>query len=356
MMNWKMVLAGLVVSVFLSGCTHPAELSGRNGETLDLEVETMREVEINGSSQWIYESGVSRDNPVMLWLDGGPGGSEVGWVRSYLGGLHEHYTVVCWDQRGVAKSRRAADDYKQLTVDQFVEDTISLARLLKQEYGNRKIYLVGHSWGSIIGLRAVKEAPELFKAYIGAAQQINSIENDTVSFETIRASAQRQGKEKLVKELDEYGKPPYGYTDEDGVFHPDGDAYFFILSKIYSHSPHGPAESNFNSMKMFAADEHNLLDRISILTSVIQGTKHIYPQLAFLDFEREIPSLDVPVFLVHGAYDKTTPPYIAERWLEGLQAPYKDSLMLEGSGHNAVFCEPEAFISYMNGIVQLLEE
>jgi pimeloyl-ACP methyl ester carboxylesterase len=352
-MKIKFMVIGALVTVLLFsifGCTHTSDVIGSDGEVLELEIRQMRPVEINGTRQWIYESGLSRDNPILLWLDGGPGGTELGWVRTYLGELHEYFTVVCWDQRGVAKSSGALGDYDEVSVETFVADVIALSERLSREYGGRKIYLVGHSWGSIIGLKAAHQAPELFAAYIGAAQQINSIENDTLSFQTIREEAQRRGDSKVVRQLDEIGLPPYGFFDDQGMWHGDGDAYFSILSQIYSYSPHGPAEAGFNSLKMFTSPEHTLKDRILTVKALVSGTKKIYPQLAFLDFEKEISKLEVPVFLVNGRYDRTCPPEIARRWFRTLEAPLKDMITLEGSGHNAVFCEPDAFIAYMRQI------
>ncbi|MDA3833710.1 MAG: alpha/beta hydrolase, partial [Spirochaetales bacterium] len=240
-----------------------------------------------------------------MWLDGGPGGTEVGWVRTYLGELHKYFTIVCWDQRGVGKSFNALDSVEDVTVDQFVEDVTALSELLVKDYRKEKIVLAGHSWGSIIGLKAAHRHPELFSAYIGAAQQINSIENDTISWKVVREGADAAGDVKVVRQLDEYGRPPYGAFKPDGSWKGDGAAYYYLLSRIYTYTPHAPADSGFRSLDMFLAPEHNFFDRIRNVKGLIRGVKHIYPQLAFLDFEQKVKRLEIPLFLVSGRYDFT---------------------------------------------------
>ncbi|MGM0432419.1 MAG: alpha/beta fold hydrolase [Spirochaetota bacterium] len=344
------VALGFIVLLMSSACSHTAEVVGADGELLELEVDRMRPIQVNGTKQWIYESGAKRDNPVLLWLDGGPGGTEVSWVRRYLGPLHEYFTVVCWDQRGVGKSARAIDSYEEIRVDDYVEDVITVAKELIETYDQQRIYLLGHSWGSIIGLKAADKAPELFAGYIGAAQQINSIENDSISWDIIHSGAEAAGKTKVVEKLEQLGKPPYVSWHEDGSWTGDGEAYYYLLSKIYNYSPHAPASDDFNSLSMFFAPEHTMINRIQNVGALINGTKKVYPQLAFLDFEQEVKQLQCPLYLVVGDYDYTCPSSIALRWYEQVQAPKKEVLRLERAGHNGVFTEPELFTAFMREI------
>jgi pimeloyl-ACP methyl ester carboxylesterase len=340
-------LAILILLIITASCSYTAKVYDRNNQIIELAVDYKYKVEINNTKQWIFPSGASEDNPVILWLDGGPGGSEVGWVREYLGPLHEHFTVVCWDQRGTAKSYGAVRDRKDMLVEDFVQDVIELSEYLGQRFNQEKIYLVGHSWGTIIGLMAVERRPDLFFAYIGAAQQINSIENDSIGWDMIHSGALAGGNTKLVKTLEEQGKPPYATIDEDGRVVGDGKKYYTLLSNLYRYSPHAPADAGFNSLKMFLAPEHTLKDRVNLVRGLMDGVHHIYPQLAFLDFEKDITKLEIPIFVVNARYDYTCVASITERWYQQLEAPVKDLLWLENSGHNGVYTEPDVFIDYM---------
>ena len=344
-------LALLVLVVITASCSHMAKVRDDDQREIPLEVNAMQKVRINNTDQWIYMSGAREDNPVILWLDGGPGGSEVGWVRQYLGPLHADFTVVCWDQRGTAKSYHAVRNPKDLKVADYVQDVIELSGYLAERFNQEKIYLVAHSWGSVIGLLAAQSHPELFHAYVGVAQHINSIENDSIGWDMIHAGALAAGESKVVKLLEQQGKPPYATLLADGTVEGDGEKYYNLLSRLYTYSPHAPADAGFDSMKMFLASEHTWLDKLNLVRGLLKGVKVVYPQLAFLDFEKQATKLELPVFIVNSRYDYTCVATITERWFNQLQAPVKNMLWLENSGHNGVYTEPEAFISYMKEVV-----
>ena len=111
-----------------------------------------------------------------LYLSGGPGQSDLPFSRVLLEPLTKDFLVVGWDQRGAGKSYSAID--ASLTLDRAVEDTVELARTLAQRYGHQKIYLLGESWGSILGVLAVQRAPELFHAYLGSGQMVDPLATD----------------------------------------------------------------------------------------------------------------------------------------------------------------------------------
>lgn len=345
-LKWVLwIVLTAIAGIAVTSCSHTQKVYDAQGHEIELQVDARETVEINGTRQTIYLAGASRDNPVLLWLDGGPGGSEVGWVRPYLGPLHEHFTIVCWDQRGTAASYRAGRD--GLTVEQFTDDVIALSKLLAARFNQEKIFLVGHSWGSVIGLLAAHRQPQLFHAYIGAAQQVNAVENDTIGYEMILEGAKAAGDTKVVRIMEEIGYPPYVKTLEDGSVVPDGDAYFQVLSRLYHYSPPAPADVYHCSEKMFLAPEHSLFDRINLIRGVVRGVKQIYPQLADLDFERDITELACPLFLINGRYDYSCVATISERWYNKVAAPVKGLLWLEDSGHNAVYSEADEFMRYM---------
>ncbi len=340
------VIVLIVFDLLAISCVHTSTVKDFNGKSIDLEVDSREKVEINGCKQWIYLAGAQKDNPVILWLDGGPGGSELGWVRTYLGPLHANFTVVCWDQRGTAGSYHTDKD--SLTVDQYVSDVIVLSEMLAKRFGQQKIFLVGHSWGSVIGLLAAQKRSDLFHAYIGAAQHINSIENDSIGWQMILDGAKREGDQKTIDLMEEMGPPPYMKQNKDGSSAPDGDAYYQVLKRLYHYSPSAPADIGFDSMKIFLAPEHTPLARINLVRGLLRGVKVVYPQLAFLDMEEEVPSLGCPLFLINARYDMTCVASISERWFYKVSAPGKRMLWLENSGHNGIFTEPEPFIELLN--------
>ncbi len=332
-----LTLVGAWSLALLASCAHHSPVRDSSGGKMPLEIQRTLEVRLNGTQQRIYEAGSSSGNPVLLWLDGGPGGSEVAWVRRYLGPLHESFTVVCWDQRGTAGSFAAGRGEGALEPERFVEDTLALSRYLADKYGQSRIYLAGHSWGSIIGVRAVKRDPGLYAAYIGIGQQVNGIENDRIGWEMVRQGALRQGDQDAAELMDRNGPPPYD----------DGERYFDLLSRLYRYSPRPPDMDRFDSSLMFTAPEHSFLDRVNLIRGLIRGVKVVYPRVARVDFEAEVPSLSVPVYLANGRYDFTCVAGIAERWFESLEAPRKELLWFERSGHESCYTESGRFMAWL---------
>jgi pimeloyl-ACP methyl ester carboxylesterase len=329
--------AASAAGLALASCAHVATLRDAAGKVIPLELSSIEKVELNGTTQWIYVAGASKDNPVLLWLDGGPVGSEVGAVRRYLGPLHERFTVVCWDQRGTGRSWKAVRDWKTAKVEDWVEDVVALSRLLSRRFGRDRIYIAGESWGSIIGVMAAARAPELYAAYVGIGQQVNSGENDTVSWKMVIDGARAAGEEKLARKIEAMGPPPYA----------EGGKYQYLFTRLWKYSPHPPGAGAFDSGSFFKAPEHRLIDRLNTFRGLLNGLNWIYPKLSDLDFERDAVSFDCPMFMVNGRYDLTCVATITERWFEKVRAPVKDLRWFEHSGHSACYTEAQEFTGYM---------
>lgn len=343
----------VAVLLLIASCTHAPKLYDQEGNKLDLAINRAEWVPINGTRQRIYLAGTRKENPILLWLDGGPGGSELAWVRTYLGALHEHFTIVCWDQRGTAASYRAGK--QGLGVEDFTEDVIALSEYLAQTFGQKKIFLLGHSWGGFLGSLAAQKRPDLYHALIAAHPHVNSTENDTIGYHMILEGAKARGDEKTVKKLISIGEPPYEYVDDEGITKGDGEAYYAVLSRLYSYSPSAPSDSNFRSEKLFLAPQHTLINRINLVRGVIQGVQVVYPQIRHRSLEDEALAFDIPLVVINANYDYSCVAAITERWFSKTSAPSKHYLWLKNSGHNGIYTEAEAFIGFMRDEVLPLE-
>ncbi|NLK06242.1 MAG: alpha/beta hydrolase [Spirochaetales bacterium] len=343
----------VAVLLLIASCTHAPKLYDQEGNKLDLAINRAEWVTINGTRQRIYLAGTRKDNPILLWLDGGPGGSELAWVRTYLGALHEHFTIVCWDQRGTAASYRAGK--QGLAVEDFTEDVIALSEYLAQTFGQKKIFLLGHSWGGFLGSLAAQTRPDLYHALIAAHPHVNSTENDTIGYHMILEGAKARGDEKTVEKLLSIGEPPYEYVDDEGILRGDGEAYYAVLSRLYSYSPSAPSDSNFRSEKLFLAPQHTLINRINLVRGVIQGVQEVYPKIRHRSLEDEALAFDIPLVVINANYDYSCVAAITERWFSKTSAPSKHYLWLKNSGHNGIYTEAEAFIDFMRDEVLPLE-
>jgi pimeloyl-ACP methyl ester carboxylesterase len=320
----------------ISACSNTSPITDGEGKEVPASITSVEEIELQGVDQWITIRGVDRNAPVFLWVAGGPGGSELAWTRQYLGELEQEVVFVNWEQPGTGKSYGAVN-IEEMKVEDYVDHLVALSEYLRERFDKEKIFLVGHSWGSIIGLMAADRRPDLYHAFVSVGQHVNARENDLIGYDLVLDRAARAGEQKVVKKLQKHGPPPYT-VEEKGK-------YTYLFQKLYVFSPRGVREREFNSMSMFTPEEYSVFDTINLVRGLVKGVNYIYPQLVGLNFEEQVPRLDLPVFFITGRYDFTCVQDIAYRYYEQLQAPVKEFYWFEQSGHNACYTEPQKFIS-----------
>ena len=142
-------------------------------------------ININGILQYLFHAGTDENNPVMLFLHGGPGSAESIFAYSFQEKWEEIYTVVHWDQRGAGKTL-TKNPNSFPTMDLMLEDLYQIIQYLKARYNKGKIILLGHSWGSVLGSTFVLNHPEEVEYYIGVGQVVNMIENERVGYEKVK--------------------------------------------------------------------------------------------------------------------------------------------------------------------------
>ncbi len=332
-------LALIAVAVLIArpSSTHP--IVGPGGETLPGSIAELTSVPIGGHDQVLMIRGRSVDNPVLLHLAGGPGGTDLGAMRADTT-LESQFVVVTWEQRGTGKSYAALDPVETLTLEQMVADTVEVTNYLRERFDEKKIYLVGNSWGTIIGVLAVQQHPELFHAYVGTGQMVSTRETDVMFYEDTLAWAGKTGNADLVATLRRIGLPPY----EDLL------DYEPVISHEHAWNPYQELDSSKEMPFSLFVPENSWMDRLNGMRGLLDTFAIVYPQLQYLDFRHDVPSLDVPVYLVMGAHEARGRAVPANEWFEKLTAPSKQWISFEHSGHRPSFEEPAAFASLMAGI------
>ncbi|MBM3187456.1 MAG: alpha/beta hydrolase [Chloroflexi bacterium] len=333
-------LALIVLAAFVArpATTHP--IVGPDGGPLPGSIAELITVPIGGHDQALMIRGRSIENPVLLYLAGGPGGTDLGAMRADVG-LEQDFVVVTWDQRGAGKSYSALDPVDTLTPGQMVADTIELTNYLRDRFDEDKIYLVGNSWGTILGVLAVQQHPELFHAYVGTGQMVSLRETDVMFYEDTLAWAERTGNDGLAETLRRNGPPPY-----DNLLD-----YEPAISHEHDWNPYSELDVSKEMPGNLFVPENSLMDRINGLRGFLDTFSVLYPQLQGIDFRRDVPSLDVPVYMVIGKHEARGRAVLANEWFDMLEAPSKEMIIFEHSGHRPLFEEPVAFASLMTRIL-----
>ena len=307
-------------------------------------IASLEQVELGGTKQWISIRGENINNPVLLFLAGGPGGSELAWTRRSLAPLEEHFIVVNWDQPGCGKSYNAVP-IASLTPERYLSDAYELVQILRKRFNQDKIYLMGESGGTIWGILLVQRYPELFHAWIsGGGQMINTTENDIMGYEFALQYAAERGDTQTVEMLRRNGPPPY--TGENmllGKYYP----YLNVLNDYMHEHAHGDGIPRNGLMDVINAPEYGLIDKVNWFRGLIDVFTQVYPQLADLDFRTQAVRLEVPVYFIEGRWDVNAMSSLVEEYYNLLDAPHKELIWFENSGHDPLYEESQHFADVM---------
>ncbi len=327
------VVTALIAGSLLMAPSSPP-LRDEEGHAIVGEVSELIPVELNGSEQWIEVRGARDDLPLLLYLSGGPGQSDLAYSRVLFEPLTRDFLVVGWDQRGTGKSYPALEA-GSLTLDDAVADTVELARWLTQRYGKEKVYLLGESWGSLLGVLAVREAPELFHAFVGSGQMVAPRETDEGIYRDLISTAMGQGDGKLIAKLVAMDPPPYA-----SVFD-----YATIMS-LYPllEGPYTPPaeylrrgrEANLGPYGVFGR-EYSLVEKVNVPRGLLDVFSELYPQLQQVDLRRDAAALEAPVVVLAGEHELAARTVPAREWFDALQAPEKRWVDLADAGHSVAF-------------------
>ena len=291
-------------------------------------------VEVGGIEQWITIRGENRDNPVLLFLHGGPGDATNPWAYAVFRTWLPHFTVVQWDQRGTGRTlgRNGPSIADTITLERMVADGIELAELLRESLGKDKVLVVGHSWGSLLAALMVKSRPELFHAYVGTGQVADGPRNFVVAYNELLRKAEALGERQALDELRAIGRPPFT------------DGRSFATQRKWANLFEGADRFIATMLGLgYFAPGYSLRDVHDWLDGQQLTAERLVPLTAQLDIEDLGGRFAVPVFVIHGAEDFTTPTSLAREFVASVRAPHKELVLIDG-GHFAVFVEPEAFL------------
>lgn len=327
---------GLVALLALSLLLPPSSptLRGPDGVPVDGSVSELVQVELGGHEQWIQVRGASPDLPVLLYLSGGPGQSDLPYSRVLLEPLTRDFLVVGWDQRGTGKSYPSLDA-ATLTLEQAVADTVELSRWLADRYGEERIYVLGESWGTMLGVLAVRSAPELFHAYLASGQMVDPLETDEGIYRDLVTTALGNGDGTLVADLAAMGPPPYrGVFDYAMIM-----AHYPLLEQGYTPPEAYRRRGEASGVGPWGVlgQEYGPLEKLSVVRGVMDMFAVMYPQLQDLDLRRDAPRLEVPVYLLVGEHELAARVEPAKEWFDLLEAPEKRWYSLPDAGHSVAF-------------------
>ncbi|WP_447948538.1 alpha/beta fold hydrolase [Microbacterium maritypicum] len=295
-------------------------------------------VEFGGVEQFVSIRGRDTRNPVLIVCHGGPALPSLPSSWIWQRAVEDYFTVVNYDQRASGRSAAGAHDGMDLRVERYVEDLEELIAWLRHELGVSTVGVLGHSWGTIIGLTLAERRPDLLWAYIGVGQVISGPENEAESFGFAMRSALTDGNEQAIAELQSLGEYPgtQPLTIERIVTCRRWAQHYGGLSAYRSDFAYFTDAAGLSPY--YTTDERALIGVGQQVTM-----PHVLPALLSFD-ARAKTSFAVPMLQFLGRHDWTTPTAPVERWIDEVSAPSVDVVWFENSAHLCMFEEPGKFV------------
>jgi pimeloyl-ACP methyl ester carboxylesterase len=342
----------LVVLVSCSSGTGPANQTIHGGpddpasdgsytEAIDSPngIASLEPVTLGGVEQWILIRGQNTSNPVLVFLHGGPGSPAIPYARFSFKPLEQQFTVVSWDQRGCGKSYSAGIDPQSLTFDQLFSDAYELILQMKTRFDAERVFLMGISWGAILGVHLADAYPELLYAYVGIGQPVNLARALGISTEFAIEQATESGNQVVLEQLrdirDLWQSDPALAWEQTGPLlgwlesHGYGDLHDLSLYASLAQEA-GPLTEYTSQDMANEASWRSLYDASPLEEDTAWWMG--------IDLPEDIPRLEVPVVFMTGRYDYKAPLELVEEYVTGLEAPEGTLLPFEESAH-VVFLE-----------------
>jgi pimeloyl-ACP methyl ester carboxylesterase len=320
----------------------PEPFLDESGRPLAGSISEKTFISVNGVEQGMFIKGKDRANPVLLYLHGGI--PDYFLTQTYPTGLEDHFTVVWWDQRGAGLSYSPDIPQDTITVEQMIADTLEVTNYLRQRFGKEKIYLMGHSGGTFIGIQAAARAPELYYAYIGMAQMSYQLKSESLAYEYMFEQFKANGNTAMLRKLEDApvsvtgGIPDSYYLVRDEAMHSLGVGTTHemnsVLSGIFLPSLQFP--------------EYTFQEKINLWRGKSQsGVSSMWKEMIAADLNQQLTQLEIPVYFLHGSYDYTVSYTEAKAYFEKLKAPVKGFYTFDQSAHSPIFEEPEKAVQIL---------
>jgi pimeloyl-ACP methyl ester carboxylesterase len=324
----------LVSVLFVKSPGKPLPFLDGQGNPLPGSISEKNYININGVKQGMFIKSRDSANPVLLYLHGGM--PDYFLTKKYPTGLENYFTIVWWEQRGSGLSYTADIPRETLTSEQMISDTREVTNYLRKRFKQDKIYLMGHSGGTFIGIQAAAKMPELYYAYIGVAQMSYQLKSEMLAHDYMLKRFQESGNRKMIRKLE---AAPVTMNGAPRAYLALRDPAMHTLGIGTTHDMNSVITGIF--LPSLACPDYTLTEKGSLwLGKSRSGVSLLWNEMLSTDLAKQVPSLDIPVYFFHGIYDYTVSYTLAKDYYVNLKAPVKGFYTFEQSAHSPLFEEP----------------
>ena len=306
-------------------------------------IDIKKRIPLGGVQQAIHIWGTKQENPVVLFLHGGPGiPNRHGMAVRHMD-LIDDFTIVAWDQRGTGGSYFGVKP-ESLTLEQLISDCAELLDYLCKTLNKKKIFLLGASWGTELGTFVCQKHPEKIAGYIGYGQVVNGIENENLSYAFALEAAKKAGNAEDIADLERVGPPV------DGQYKPVFEGLMTqrrIMAKYGGHSTKSGGYISGTVMPILKSRELDLRSKIGTAKGYKVCLSQMWPTIVHYDFLKDCSPFQMPYYIFQGRLDRNTPSALVQEYYDSIVAPDKDLVWFEHSAHGPMGEEPEKFKKLM---------
>jgi pimeloyl-ACP methyl ester carboxylesterase len=331
-------VAGTIISHY-GGWTEP--FIGSDGCERADSVASLERITLGGVKQAVLIRGKSVNNPLLLYLHGGPGAAEMHLLRHFNAKLEDAFIVANWDQRPSGRSFTPLHSRDRLTIDGLVSDARELMETLCRRFGKKKVFVLGHGWGTVLGMRLAQEIPARIAAYIGMGQIVDMREGEAISFRFALARAKENNDGKALKALEKTGGYPGG-----------APMFIRVMRKkrrlLYRYGGALKGDRSGRSLlRAFLGHEYTVFDLIGYGLGRRISLRGLWTELMDVHLGESAAELEVPVYFFTGRGDFCAPFELVEEYFGALEAPMKEMVWFERSAHFPNIEEPDKFLDKM---------
>lgn len=354
-----LIILGLFIAIIaclaMMSPGKPETFTDRNGNILEGSISEKIFVTIGGVKQGMFIRSKNIENPVLLFLHGGPGFPNYFLFEKFKPGLEDYFTVCYWEQRGGGLSYSPQVTIESMTIEQLTSDAIEVTNYLRNRFGKEKIYLMAWSGGTTIALPAVSKAPEIFHAYIAMGQIVNQRKSERIAYDFMLTGYARLNDQKSLKSLEKYRG-----------LESDPDLIAFYNSATRDILMHELGIGTMRSMRsvfkgiflpVWNCRAYTLKEKYTIWKSKIGflPKTNLKTETLTTNFIELYPKIDIPIYFISGKYDLTVNIDVSKDYYNRLVAPLKGFYTFGNSAHGPLFEETERFREILERDILRLE-
>lgn len=333
-----------IIVIWIKSPGDPDVVIGSNGKLPKNPISAIETIVVGGLKQAVIIRGEDARKPILLFLHGGPGSPQFPFLKNIGLSLEREFVVAYWQQRGAGRSYFTDIPEKSMTVQQLISDAVEITNYLKKRFEKDKIHLMGHSWGTFLGVLLANQHADLYISYTGIAQMSQQYSSEKISLEWLKKTIKDSDNSADIHVIQSLSIPDSLADSKHWLSYLTKQRAF--INKYGGGQKHGfprtKAIEAYYTM-LFCTPEYTIQNKINYLKGFDFSMHHLWDDVIQTDIKKRVDSLEIPIYLIHGLYDQQTPYKLAKSFFEQLKAPKKHLFSFQHSAHAPFLDEPEKF-------------